>query len=161
MNSVKFELTRKNFELVSKKFDFLGLKLFFFLTCIRVYNSVQFSFHLIVAKFRTTRPPVWQCQKLGSVRNKQTITFICSSFHTENHGKSDWIFYYGHAIKFAQPKAALRFSRMCHIWRSSYYCCLRYEIDNNMVIVWTVWIGQWHIFRVSSCKTFCGDPGFL
>ena len=38
-----------------------------------------------------------------SVKNKEIITSIRSSFHTENHCKSEWISYYGHTIKFAQP----------------------------------------------------------
>ena len=46
-------------------------------------------------------PLVW-CMRL---KNKEIITFICSSFHSENQGKSEWESYHDHAIKFAQPKS--------------------------------------------------------
>ena len=45
-------------------------------------------------------PLVW-CMRL---KNKEITTFICSSFHSENQGKSEWESYHDHAIKFAQPK---------------------------------------------------------
>ena len=56
------ELTRKNVELVSEKFDFPELKLFFTFYNSVQFSSVQFSVHLNCSKvqqFRTTRPCAW------------------------------------------------------------------------------------------------------
>ena len=36
-------------------------------------------------------------------KKNELIRFICSSFESENRSKSDWISYYDHMIKFAQP----------------------------------------------------------
>ena len=71
--------------------------------CFLVYPITLWDIFTYFFVFVDPTPSTICGSKPGSVRNEQTITFICSSFHTENHGKSDWISYYGHAIKFAQP----------------------------------------------------------